>query len=99
MSHSLPHALSQEEMDRYRGYWWSPDATKIAFIEVRTRYGRARCFLSLSDCVLPLIHSTSVYMISFTAIVSVGLFILFDTRPITRMCMLEQPSVAVVQLN
>ena len=42
--HVLLHPHSQEEMDRYRGYWWSPDTTKIAFIEVRGLCTRARSY-------------------------------------------------------
>jgi len=26
--------VAQEEMDQYRGFWWSPDSTKIAFTQV-----------------------------------------------------------------
>jgi dipeptidyl-peptidase-4 len=26
--------VAQEEMDRYRGFWWSPDGRSIAFTQV-----------------------------------------------------------------
>ncbi len=33
-SNGLAEFIAQEEMDRRRGYWWSPDSQKIAFVEV-----------------------------------------------------------------
>lgn len=32
--HGLAEFVAQEEMGRYRGYWWSPDSTRMAFLEV-----------------------------------------------------------------
>jgi len=32
--HGLAEYIAQEEMDRQRGYWWSPDSQSIAFTEV-----------------------------------------------------------------
>lgn len=29
--------VAQEEMDRFTGYWWSPDAKRIAYLQVDTR--------------------------------------------------------------
>ncbi|HTP01299.1 MAG TPA: alpha/beta fold hydrolase [Anaerolineales bacterium] len=34
VSHGLAEYVAQEEMDRSRGYWWSPDSKSIAFEEV-----------------------------------------------------------------
>lgn len=36
MTHGLADFVAQEEMDRYRGFWWSLDSSSIAFTEVRT---------------------------------------------------------------
>ena len=33
-SNGLADFIAQEEMDRYNGFWWSPDSTKIAFANV-----------------------------------------------------------------
>jgi dipeptidyl-peptidase-4 len=33
-THGLAEYIAQEEMNRMRGYWWSPDSTQIAFTEV-----------------------------------------------------------------
>jgi len=33
-TNGLADFIAQEEMDRYRGFWWSPDSQYIAFIEV-----------------------------------------------------------------
>ena len=33
-SHGLAEYIAQEEMNRMRGYWWSPDSTQIAFTVV-----------------------------------------------------------------
>ncbi|HSH02686.1 MAG TPA: S9 family peptidase [Anaerolineae bacterium] len=33
-THGLAEYAAQEEMSRYRGFWWSRDSQKIAFIEV-----------------------------------------------------------------
>ncbi len=33
-THGLAEYIAQEEMDRRRGYWWSPDSRFIAFTEV-----------------------------------------------------------------
>ncbi|MFP2907732.1 DPP IV N-terminal domain-containing protein [Pyxidicoccus sp. 3LFB2] len=35
-SHGLAEFLAQEEMGRYSGYWWSPDAKLLAYTEVDT---------------------------------------------------------------
>lgn len=34
VTRGLAEFVAQEEMGRYRGYWWSPDSTRIAFLEV-----------------------------------------------------------------
>lgn len=34
VSFGVADYIAQEEMDRYRGFWWSPDSKKIAFTEV-----------------------------------------------------------------
>lgn len=34
LTHGLAEFVAQEEMGRYRGYWWSPDAGRIAYLEV-----------------------------------------------------------------
>ena len=33
LSHGLAEFVAQEEMDRFQGYWWSPDSTRIVFQE------------------------------------------------------------------
>lgn len=35
VTHGLADFVAQEEMDRYRGFWWALDSTSIAFTEVR----------------------------------------------------------------
>jgi dipeptidyl-peptidase 4 len=32
--HGLAEFVAQEEMSRYSGYWWSPDAKQVAYAEV-----------------------------------------------------------------
>lgn len=44
MTHGLADFVAQEEMDRYRGFWWSLDSSCIAFTEV----GVVRCIVVLS---------------------------------------------------
>ena len=39
MTHGLADFVAQEEMDRYRGFWWSLDSASIAFTEVRIYVG------------------------------------------------------------
>ncbi|MCB1644429.1 MAG: DPP IV N-terminal domain-containing protein [Pseudomonadales bacterium] len=34
LSNGLPEFIAQEEMHRYEGYWWSPDSTRIAYLQV-----------------------------------------------------------------
>jgi Dipeptidyl peptidase IV (DPP IV) N-terminal region len=34
IKHGLAGFIAQEEMDRYVGYWWSLDSTKIAYTQV-----------------------------------------------------------------
>ncbi|MCZ2344063.1 MAG: alpha/beta fold hydrolase, partial [Bacteroidales bacterium] len=34
VTHGLAEFVAQEEMGRFRGYWWSPDAKRIAYTEV-----------------------------------------------------------------
>lgn len=36
LSHGLAEFVAQEEMDRMRGYWWSPDSRWIAYQETNT---------------------------------------------------------------
>lgn len=38
VTHGLAEFVAQEEMDRLRGYWWSPAGTTIAFTEVDDRH-------------------------------------------------------------
>lgn len=33
LSHGLAEFVAQEEMSRFRGFWWSPDSTQLAFQE------------------------------------------------------------------
>jgi dipeptidyl-peptidase-4 len=33
LTHGVAEFVAQEEMDRFRGYWWSPDGTAIAYQE------------------------------------------------------------------
>lgn len=37
ITNGLAEFVAQEEMDRFRGYWWSPDNAKIAFEEADTK--------------------------------------------------------------
>jgi dipeptidyl-peptidase-4 len=37
VTHGLAEFVAQEEMDRYTGYWWSPDATHVAYEEADAR--------------------------------------------------------------
>ncbi len=37
VSHGLAEFVAQEEMDRYSGYWWSPDSKWIAYEEADAR--------------------------------------------------------------
>lgn len=34
LTHGLADFVAQEEMDRYRGFWWALDSTSMAFTEV-----------------------------------------------------------------
>ncbi|MEX2169004.1 MAG: DPP IV N-terminal domain-containing protein [Pirellulales bacterium] len=36
LTHGLAEFVAQEEMDRMRGYWWSPDSNQIAYQETDT---------------------------------------------------------------
>jgi len=36
LSHGTAEFVAQEEMDRYSGFWWSPDGRSIAYQETRT---------------------------------------------------------------
>jgi dipeptidyl-peptidase 4 len=36
-SHGLPEFVAQEEMDRFEGFWWSPDGRHIAYEESDTK--------------------------------------------------------------
>ncbi|CAM9102650.1 unnamed protein product, partial [Phaeothamnion confervicola] len=38
VTHGLADFIAQEEMDRYRGFWWSTDSQSIAFAEVDERH-------------------------------------------------------------
>ncbi len=55
LTHGLAEFVAQEEMGRYRGFWWSPDSTRIAFLEVdesgvevwrRASYGAGESFVT-----------------------------------------------------
>src|SRR5260370_9676259 len=37
VTHGLAEFVAQEEMDRYTGYWWSPDARALAYEEADSR--------------------------------------------------------------
>jgi dipeptidyl-peptidase-4 len=37
ITNGLADFLAQEEMDRYRGFWWSPDSTQLLFTSVDDR--------------------------------------------------------------
>jgi dipeptidyl-peptidase-4 len=37
VSHGLAEFIAQEEMDRYHGYWWSPDSQQLAYEEADAR--------------------------------------------------------------
>lgn len=37
-SNGLAEYIAQEEMNRYHGYWWSPDSRQLAFAEVDERH-------------------------------------------------------------
>jgi len=34
LTHGVAEYIAQEEMDRFSGFWWSPDGTRIAYTEV-----------------------------------------------------------------
>lgn len=36
ITHGLAEFVAQEEMDRFAGYWWSPDSTRIAYEQADT---------------------------------------------------------------
>ena len=38
LTYGLADYIAQEEMDRYHGFWWSPDGTRIAFQENDERH-------------------------------------------------------------
>jgi len=38
LTNGLAEFIAQEELDRDRGYWWSPDGARIAFVEADTRH-------------------------------------------------------------
>ncbi|MEO8538778.1 MAG: S9 family peptidase [bacterium] len=38
LSNGLAEFIAQEELDRDRGFWWSPDGSKIAFIRADSRH-------------------------------------------------------------
>ena len=40
VTHGLADFLAQEEMDRYRGFWWSNDGKRIAYVEGGEEMGR-----------------------------------------------------------
>jgi len=38
ITNGLAEFIAQEELDRSRGYWWSPDGQRIAFLQVHERH-------------------------------------------------------------
>lgn len=38
LTHGLAEFIAQEELDRSRGFWWSPDGSRIAFEEADERH-------------------------------------------------------------
>lgn len=38
LTNGLAEFIAQEELDRDRGFWWSPDGSKIAFIQADSRH-------------------------------------------------------------
>ncbi len=45
ISNGLPEFVAQEEMDRFRGYWWSPDGKSMVYQETDTR-GMDRSYIA-----------------------------------------------------
>jgi dipeptidyl-peptidase 4 len=44
VSCGLADFVAQEEMDRFRGFWWSPDSSMIAYTKVRkSRVRESEC--------------------------------------------------------
>jgi dipeptidyl-peptidase 4 len=37
LSHGLPEFVAEEEMNRFQGFWWSPDGSSLAYEESDTR--------------------------------------------------------------
>src|SRR5690606_18983067 len=38
LTNGLAEFIAQEELDRDRGFWWSPDGAKIAYIRADSRH-------------------------------------------------------------
>ena len=38
VTHGLAEFIAQEELDRFSGFWWSPDGSRIAYEEADERH-------------------------------------------------------------
>lgn len=72
--HGVAEFIAQEEMKRFSGYWWSPDSSKIAYVEVDERDVEAFPIWHLADAD-PLAHETHRYPFTGAANAKVRLFV------------------------